>query len=660
MPNNAVTDLVGVLVQHRILEPGQLDEVRTLQRRISDPRALFKELVQRGWLTTYQAGRILQGRGSELVLGPYLIMDLLGEGGAGQVYKARHSMMNRVAALKVLRKELVSDQEVVARFYREIEVASQISHPNIVHAYDAGPIGSALTLAMECVDGVNLDKLVRDSGPLPVGQACDYIRQAALGLQHAHERGLIHRDIKPSNLLVTNKSAVQGSTSYGTVKILDLGLARLQQPAKGSATKNLTVLSGNAIMQGTPDYMSPEQALDFHTADTRADIYSLGCTFFYLLTGQPPFSGATLAEKLLKHQTAPPPPLEDFRKDVPPPVAEIVRKMLAKRPPDRFQVPGEVAQALAPLVPPKKSGVKVGEGSGDKLPAVRKPAAGQPRPSKLDPAAKKALSSKRLASARRPRWLVLTGAAAALLFGILVFAVAMFGKSGNPTEASHAEATVARPATTRSETPRTTKELSTQVKPDRPIPKTSPGKDFDGTKDFVEVPHDAAMEPTMLTVEAWVNPASLPDKDDTRRWLVNKNVHEGTEGHYALIIHGKKVGAYVNIGGNIEVFSADLLQVNKWQHLAMSWDGFNLRVYYDGKEVALNPATVVEKPRKPGSTPLTIGRRQDGYDKSYFHGKLDDIRIYDHPLTEAEIRQHYLRPDATDASEKGMVFQRRF
>src|SRR5207248_6062737 len=141
---------------------------------------------------------ILQGRGASLTLGSYQILDLLGEGGVGQVFKAKHVAMNRIVALKVVRKELASDPEVVQRFYREIEVASHIAHPNIVHAFDAGPIGSTLVLAMEFVDGNNLDKLVRENGKLAVGQACDYVRQAALGLQHAHEKGLIHRDIKPS------------------------------------------------------------------------------------------------------------------------------------------------------------------------------------------------------------------------------------------------------------------------------------------------------------------------------------------------------------------------------------------------------------------------------------------------------------------------------
>src|SRR5262249_8519783 len=160
-----------------------------------------------------------------------------------------------------------------------------------------------------------------------------------------------------------------------------------------------------------------------------------------------------------------------------------------------------------------------------------------------------------------------------------------------------------------------------------------PGKDFDGAKDFIEIPHDASLEPATITVEAWVNPAAFPDKDDKRWWLVNKNVHEHTEGHYALMINDKKVGAYVNIGGGecgaMALWcAADVLQVGKWQHMAMTWDGFNLRAFYDGKKVGLNPNTVVEKPRKPGDKPVVIGRRQDGYDKSFFHGKLDDIRIY--------------------------------
>ena len=354
MAIDTLTQLIDQLRQSQLLTSLQLDELnRSLQRQFPESKALAHALVERGWLTAYQAKQLLQGGG--LVLGPYTILDQLGEGGSGQVFKARHRAMNRLVALKLLRADVLADAEVVARFYREIEVASQISHPNVVHALDAGPISNRLVLAMELVDGVSLDRLVKDSGPLPISAACDYIRQAALGLQHAHERGLVHRDIKPSNLLLKH-SAGSGSSVFqagpwGLVKILDFGLARLRQPAAASPTKHLTQLAGNSVMQGTPDYMAPEQALDFHRADIRADIYGLGCTFYFLLTGQAPFAGATLAEKLVKQQTATPRPVAEFRQDVPAAVVQVLDNMLAKRPSDRYQTPGEVAAALTVDMP---------------------------------------------------------------------------------------------------------------------------------------------------------------------------------------------------------------------------------------------------------------------------------------------------------------------
>src|SRR5262249_50990849 len=188
-------------------------------------------------------------------------------------------------------------------------------------------------------------KVVMQGGPMPVQQACEYIRQAALGLQHAHERGLVHRDIKPHNLIMSLRD--------GLIKVADLGLARLPRSSNAEVTAALSGVKGsgtltpeNAVLMGTADYLAPEQALNFHQADIRADIYSLGCTFYYLLTGQPPFSGMTLAEKLVKHQQAEPPRLEDFRTDLPPALISVVRKMLAKRPEDRYQTPAEVAQFL--------------------------------------------------------------------------------------------------------------------------------------------------------------------------------------------------------------------------------------------------------------------------------------------------------------------------
>jgi serine/threonine-protein kinase len=363
MPTASTATVIDLLQHREILTASQLDEMRTvLAPRLSEPQALLEELVGRGWLTAFQARHIANGKGADLVLDRYLLLDTLGKGASGQVFKARHRTMQRLVALKVLRPELIKDPDAVQRFYREIEVASQLSHPNIVHAYEAGPIGALLVLVMEYVDGPDLERLVRESGPLPVGKACEFIRQAAVGLQYASERGLVHRDIKPSNLLlqIVDRRAplghpgpdpsASGKRQATLVKILDLGLARLQQPVRGSETANLTIASSKSVMQGTPDYMAPEQALDFHGADSRSDIYSLGCTFFYLLSGRPPFPGSTLAEKLLKHQQAEP-PIEALPEALPPALAKILRKMLAKQPTDRYQTPGDVVADLLPFCP---------------------------------------------------------------------------------------------------------------------------------------------------------------------------------------------------------------------------------------------------------------------------------------------------------------------
>jgi serine/threonine protein kinase len=353
MPEPATASLVPALRQ--LLDPALLEQVtRQFGARPVTPQALAAELVRRGWLTEFQAQHWYHGRAGELLVGSYVLLEPLGTGGTGQVYKARHQRMNRLVALKVFRPDLGGDPEAVQRFYREMEVTSQLSHPNIIHAYEAGPIGKALVLVMEYVEGVDLERLVEKSGPLPPALACTYIRQAALGLDYAHQRGLVHRDIKPSNLILASGGCkAPGSEPgalqpllAGVVKILDLGLARLRYAPCNSRTADLTLASGKGMTQGTPDYMAPEQALDFHGADIRSDLYSLGCTLYYLLAGQPPFAGGALAEKLLKHQQAAPPPLDNYRSDVPPGVVAIVNRLLAKRPGERYQTPGALAKAL--------------------------------------------------------------------------------------------------------------------------------------------------------------------------------------------------------------------------------------------------------------------------------------------------------------------------
>jgi membrane protein implicated in regulation of membrane protease activity len=287
----------------------------------------------------------------------YRILQLLGAGGMGVVYKAEHQLMERPVALKVIHHTLIGEAGAVERFRREVRGAARLTHPNIVTAYDAEQAGDTHFLVMEFVEGMSLDRWVQSQGPLPVAEACQYVRQAALGLQHALERGMVHRDIKPANLM---------RTPDGQIKILDFGLARFVQesrPAAGllpspaadqtSARPGETSAAAASLTKvgtvvGTPDYMAPEQAANSQAADIRADIYSLGCTLYHLLAGQVPFPEGTVVDKLLAHMERQPRPLTELRRDLPAELVRVVERMLAKDPAERYQSPNEVAEALAP------------------------------------------------------------------------------------------------------------------------------------------------------------------------------------------------------------------------------------------------------------------------------------------------------------------------
>ncbi len=316
---NTSIGLMEVLRRLPLLTPEQLGSVhRMTQNRRADPRLIAKCLVQRDWLTVYQMNQLLAGHGSELILGPYVILDRLGQGGQSLVFKAKHRNEGWIVALKVIRTELLDSSEARQQFLQEMEAMAQLDHPNVVQFWDAGEAGSTFFCAMEYVEGTDLGKLVRLEGMLSPTRACDYIRQTALGLQHAHERTLIHRDIKPVNLILTAPPAppVDKFTALtapppppppSIIKILDWGLACLRPPSE-SKTGPSEGTPTRAII-GTADYLSPEQARNADLADIRADIYSLGCTFYFLLTGQPPFPGGSLMQKLIQHQQAEPPPV---------------------------------------------------------------------------------------------------------------------------------------------------------------------------------------------------------------------------------------------------------------------------------------------------------------------------------------------------------------
>jgi serine/threonine protein kinase len=358
MISDACTPFVNAIRQARLLSDAQLAELAASRAiRYGEPRELARELVRRDWLTPFQVAKLARGRGGDLVLGKYILLERLGEGGMGQVFKARHRVMDRLVALKIIRPELLDHASAVRRFHQEIRAVAQLSHPNIVTAHDADQDGNTHFLVMEYVQGIDLKKLVQSSGRLGVRQACGYIRQAALGLQHAYERGLVHRDLKPGNLLLAlPRRSPHGTfalppdpelTPQSAVKILDLGLALLQSTDSAKNVSSTATQQGALI--GTPDYMAPEQALDPRTVDIRADLYSLGCTLYFLLVGEAPFEDGSLLEKLYKHKFEPPPPLLSRRPDVPVELAAIVHKLIAKEPSDRFQTPAELVVALEPF-----------------------------------------------------------------------------------------------------------------------------------------------------------------------------------------------------------------------------------------------------------------------------------------------------------------------
>jgi WD40 repeat protein/serine/threonine protein kinase len=290
----------------------------------------------------------------------YHVLGLVGRGGMGAVYRAEHRRMQRQVALKVIHPDLMRNPASVQRFQQEVRAAARLQHPNIVTAHDADQAGDLHFLVMEYVEGQSLAEVVQKRGPLPIPEACEYIRQSALGLQHAHEQGMVHRDIKPHNLMVVSGGVVSGEwskTRLSQVKILDFGLARLAakpepapMPAANPplATHHSQLTSPGTVM-GTADYLAPEQAADPRAADIRADIYSLGCTLFHLLTGRPPFPDGVVEEKLARHGSEPLPDLTKVRPEAPPDLAAVLARMTAKKPADRYAAPAEVALALTPF-----------------------------------------------------------------------------------------------------------------------------------------------------------------------------------------------------------------------------------------------------------------------------------------------------------------------
>jgi serine/threonine-protein kinase len=333
-------DLLPVIRASGVLTDRQFNDVKTKVLSgdyPNDSRDLAARLIQERLLTEYQVRRLLANKPHGLILGKYVILDRIGSGSMGRVYKAQHQLMGRVVALKIIAPEIVSNDRAVSRFYREMRLVGRLDHPNVVRAYDADSASNVLYIVMEFASGLSLAQMLKN-GPLPPVEVVGYAAQAALGLAHAHEQGIVHRDVKPSNLMVTEDKVV---------KVLDLGLGVLME-----ADNHQTFATADNIAVGTVDYMSPEQACG-KDVDGRSDLFSLGCSMYHLITGRHAFPGDSPLERLGKRISERPVPIQQIRSDVPASLVAVMDKLLATKPQDRYQTGVEASEALAALIKPK-------------------------------------------------------------------------------------------------------------------------------------------------------------------------------------------------------------------------------------------------------------------------------------------------------------------
>jgi eukaryotic-like serine/threonine-protein kinase len=336
-------ELLALLRKSRLLPEATLSQFLERQPLSSHPIEAARAFLAAKLITPFQAKLLLVGRYKGFRLGSYILLDQIGQGGMGTVYLGRHEGLEHLAALKVLPPG--QKRAAVERFLQEAAHAATLDHPNIVKLLEAGEENGAHYIAMEYIVGQTLDKVLAEYGRLTVEGAAECIAQAAQGLQHAHERGLVHRDIKPGNLIIT---------SDRVLKILDMGLAlRTNGRGKGKTPESSEVI-------GTADYISPEQARNASDIDIRSDIYSLGATFYTLVSGKPPFEGHT-AGKLLQHQMKDPRRLTELDRKFRPKISAVIAKMMAKKPAERYQTPVELIKALSPWL---KNREPVGEQEG--------------------------------------------------------------------------------------------------------------------------------------------------------------------------------------------------------------------------------------------------------------------------------------------------------
>ena len=353
MSKFSLDKFLALVARSSLVEPDRLAHLvndwksRASLAQLDGAQECANHLVETGLLTAWQANKLLEGRHRGFYLGKYKLLDHLGSGGMSSVYLAEHTLMQRLVAIKVLPQQRVSDSSYLARFHLEGQCTAALDHANIVRAYDLNNQGKIHYLVMEYIEGRDLRAVVSHGGRLEVHTAADTIAQAAAGLEHAHQAGLVHRDIKPANLLVDRQ---------GTVKILDMGLAKF------NATRGIGAqLARDEHVLGTADYLAPEQVVDSNAVDRRADVYSLGCTLYFLLTGQPPFAFGSPLQRMAAHQRQSPPSLLSLRPDVPQGLVAICQRMMEKSPANRYQTAAEAHDALAAWLSDEAAAGRVGK-----------------------------------------------------------------------------------------------------------------------------------------------------------------------------------------------------------------------------------------------------------------------------------------------------------
>ncbi|MGE3780880.1 MAG: protein kinase, partial [Pirellulaceae bacterium] len=584
-------------------ETCQQIRARIAQQRSISVEDISRQLAVAGQLTPWQVERLLEGQ-TRFTLGKYTLLDELGQGGMGTVYKAHHAALDRIVAIKVMR--LVKEPRAVTRFRREIRAAARLVHPNIVHATDADEANGTHYLVMEFVEGTDLAAYVRERGPLSVETAIQFLLQAAQGLEHAHQRGVVHRDMKPSNLLLDRD---------GTVKVLDMGLARLD-----SADGEQDQLTGTGQVMGTVDFMAPEQAQNTKQADARVDIYSLGVTLWYLLTGRILYSGDSVLSKLLAHQRDPIPSLHEACPQASRELERVFTKMVAKSPDDRYcsmsTVIADLRSCLTALSPsPVRQASDFPTAQNQHVALSIRPAVG----------------ARRLRHPpKRPTSIVLALGVAGLLLVAATIIIKITLPDGTTTEIRVADGS--KIEIIGEQGPKVAKTG------DRPTPQggieqgaaANYALEFDGVDDNVEIPGLELPELDEYTIEALIEPRDVPAHPG-RGVIIALYGRNRANFDVRWSTTEEKLPSLYAMSSNGYVTTSSLGLPNRPTHLAFCRTREQMRLYLDGKSVVEKPidATATQRGSGANPQPCRIGAFRDDSNalRWFFDGVIDEVRI---------------------------------